>query len=173
MTQDTYPIELDAAAIEAVLPHRGDIRFVEHVTIVSSTHYIGQVRWAPEMPILQGHFPGMALVPGVFLVEAVAQVAGAGMLVGDERARSMRGKGYVGMLVGIRKCSFKRPVLPGEVVIVDVTSRQMSETAAALSASLTIHGDEVATIDILVANAPLDKVQAHIASLQTANQPQP
>ena len=124
------------------------------------------------MPILQGHFPGMALVPGVFLVEAVAQVAGAGMLVGDERARRM-GKGYVGMLVGIRKCSFKRPVLPGEVVVVDVTSRQMSETAAALSASLTIGDDDVATIEILVANAPLDKVQAHIESLRPAHQPTP
>ena len=172
MTQDTYPIELDAAAIEAVLPHRGDIRFVEHVTILSSTHYIGQVRWASSLPILQGHFPGMPLVPGVFLVEAVAQVAGAGMLVGDPYARSM-GKDNIGMLVGIRKCSFKRPVLPDELVMVNVTSRQMSETAAALSASLTIHGDEVATIDILVANAPLDKVQAHIASLQPANQPKP
>jgi len=164
LAEDTYPIELDAPAIESLLPHRGDIRFIRHVSVVSNSHFIGQASWPRDMPILQGHFPGMPLVPGVFLVEAVAQVAGAGMLAGDAYARSM-GSGYVGMLAGIRKCSFKRPVLPDEIVMIDVQSRQMSETAAALSASLRVGDDEVATIDMLVANAPKDKVQAHLASL--------
>ena len=87
------------------------------------------------------------------LVEAVAQVAGAGMLVGDPYARAM-GDGYIGMLAGIRKCSFKRPVLADEWVTIEVNSRQMSDTVAAVSGLLCVDQVEVASVDILAINTP-------------------
>lgn len=150
---DAYPIELDEAAIQRVLPHRGDILFIKRVTVLASNRYVGCAMWSRDLPILQGHFPGMPLVPGVLLVEAVAQVAGAGMLVGDAHARSM-GEGYLGMLAGIRKCSFKRPVRADEWVTIEVGSRQMAETAVSLSGLLRVGGDEVASVEILVVNTP-------------------
>ncbi|MDD4887939.1 MAG: 3-hydroxyacyl-ACP dehydratase [Thiomonas sp.] len=149
----SYPIELDAQAIEEVLPHRGEILCVRRITVLDCNHCIGHVIWAPDLPILQGHFPSMPMVPGALLIEAVAQVAGAGMLVGDVLARSMRGS-HVGVLAGVRKCSFKRPVQGDEWVRVEVRSRQMSAMAAAISAQLQIGAEEVASIDLLLVNTP-------------------
>lgn len=152
MTEDVvYPIELDEDDIQRVLPHRGEILFVKRVTILANNRYVGYATWSRDLHVLQGHFPGMPLVPGVLLVEAVAQVAGAGMLVGDAYARSM-GDGYLGMLAGIRKCSFKRPVLPDEWVVIEVASRQMSEAAVSLSGLLSVDNAEVASVEILVVN---------------------
>jgi 3-hydroxyacyl-[acyl-carrier-protein] dehydratase len=150
----TYPIELDADALQAVLLHRGEILCVRRLTVLDFNHYIGDVIWANDLPILQGHFPGMPMVPGALLIEAAAQVAGAGMLVGDPVARSMRGT-HVGVLAGVRKCSFRRPVRGGEWVRIEARSRQMSATAAAVSAELHVGAEEVASVEILLLNTPL------------------
>lgn len=161
------PIELDRAAIQQVLPHRGDILFLQRVTVLAHDTYQGRARWAADLPILQGHFPGMPVVPGVLLVEAVAQVAGAGMLVGDGYARSM-GEGYVGLLAGIRKCSFKRPVLPGDDVDISVSTRQMTDVAALVCGTLRVGDDDVGTVEILVVNAPRSALLEQLGRLQKA-----
>lgn len=157
MTELSYPIELGRKEINQVLPHRGDILFVRSVTVLAHDRFQGRALWPDDLPILQGHFPGMPIVPGVFLIEAVAQVAGAGMLVGDAYARSM-GPGFVGVLAGVRKCSFRRPVLAGEAVEIDAASRQMSSTGATVTAKVTIQGAEVATVEIFVVNVPRDSL---------------
>jgi 3-hydroxyacyl-[acyl-carrier-protein] dehydratase len=165
-----YPIELGEQEIAAVLPHRGDILFVNSLTVLSHNHYQGRAFWPRDLPILQGHFPGMPIVPGVFLIEAVAQVAGVGMLVGDPYARSMGGS-FVGVLAGVRKCSFKRPVLAGEAVTIDAASRQVSATGATVTARLTVDADEVAMIDIFLVNVPRAALEMELE--RTVRVPQP
>jgi 3-hydroxyacyl-[acyl-carrier-protein] dehydratase len=159
----TYPMELDAAAIQRVLPHRGEILFIHRVTVLAHDRYVGHARWAPELAILQGHFPGMPVVPGVLLVEAVAQVAGVGMLTGDAYARSM-GEDYLGLLAGIRKCSFKRPVLAGDTVDIAVSTRQMTDVAALVTGTLRRGPEEVGNVEILVVNTPRTVLMQHLDS---------
>lgn len=148
-----YPLALDAAAVYTLLPHTGEMQLIETLTVRDHDHFEARARWSADSAVLRGHFPGLPLVPGALLVELVAQVAGAGMRAGSPLARRLEGD-YVGMLAGIRKCSFRRPVLPGEPVEVVARTRPMSDTAAAVSALLTVGGEEAAQIDILVINTP-------------------
>jgi 3-hydroxyacyl-[acyl-carrier-protein] dehydratase len=156
-----YPIVLDAEAVGRLLPHRGEMRFIEQLTVLAHNHYQGIVRWSPDSAILQGHFPGLPLVPGVLLVEAVAQVAGAGMLAGDPYVRSM-GKELIGVLAGIRRCSFRRPVLPGEAVTAEVRCRQMAEAAVIASGSLVVADGEAASVEIFIVNSSREALTSRL-----------
>jgi 3-hydroxyacyl-[acyl-carrier-protein] dehydratase len=164
---DAYPIELDAAGIYALLPHRGEMQLVQALTVLDHDHFQARACWPADSAVLRGHFPGLPLVPGVMLVELVAQVAGAGMRAGSPAAHRLEGE-YVGLLAGIRKCSFKRPVLPGEVVAVDLRTRPMSETAAVASAQLTVGGAEAAQVEILVINTPRQTLEDSLPVAQAS-----
>ena len=159
-----YPIELDADAVYGLLPHRGELQLIEAITVLDHDHYQARARWSADSAVLRGHFPGMPLVPGVMLVELVAQVAGAGMRAGSPSARRLEGE-YLGMLAGIRKCTFRRPVLPQETVDVTVRTRPMSETAAAVSAVLSVDGEEAAQVDILLINTPSEQVEDSLGAM--------
>lgn len=152
-----YPLHFDADGVYRLLPHRGDMQLIDSLTVLDHDHYQALAWWSSDGTILRGHFPGLPLVPGVMLVELVAQVAGAGMRAASPAARRLTGDS-LGMLAGIRKCSFKRPVRPQERVQADVRIRPMSETAASVSAQLSVEGAEVAQIEILVINAPRQSV---------------
>ena len=150
-----YPITLDVPGIQAVLPHRGEVLFVRRVVILEQEHFVGEALWASDLHILQGHFPGLPVVPGVFLIEAVAQVAG--MLVGDERAANMEAD-HLGVLAGVRKCSFKRPVAADTAVRIEVRSRQMSPLAASVSGVVSDAAGELASIEILILKTPREQL---------------
>ncbi|MDP2369861.1 3-hydroxyacyl-ACP dehydratase FabZ family protein [Rhodoferax sp.] len=144
-----YPFALGRTEIEALLPHRGDIFVCQHLTVEGKHHFKGTARWPLANAVIQGHFPGLPVVPGVLLIEAMAQLAGAGLLAGDPYVRSLTGD-LLGVLASVRKCLFKHPVQPERDVEFVMHCRQMAPTAVQVAASVTTGEIEVAQLDIVV-----------------------
>ncbi len=144
-----YPSELNRLQIEALLPHRGAIFVCQHLTIKGPHSFVGTANWPLDNPIIQGHFPGLPVVPGAFLIETAAQLAGAGLLAGDPYVKSLTGD-LLGVLASVRKCVFKQPVLPGHAVVFAIACRQMAPMAVQVIATVNTRGLEAALLDIVM-----------------------
>ncbi|MBK1680608.1 hypothetical protein [Rhodocyclus tenuis] len=158
-----YPFVLDRAGIEGLLPHRGDIFVCQQLTIEGPHDFRGAARWPLSNSIIQGHFPGLPVVPGVFLIEAAAQLAGAGLLAGDPYLRTLDDD-LIGVLAGVRKTAFRRPVEVDRDVDFVIHCRQMAALAVQVNARATTGGVEVAELDLLMAYTPRQQLLAAIGA---------
>lgn len=153
-----YPIQLARNEIENLIPHRGDIFVCRSLMIDGPHDFRGIARWPLNNSIIAGHFPGMPVVPGVMLVEAMAQLAGAGLLRGDPYVKTLPGES-VGVLAGVRNCWFKSPVLPNTDVEFHIHCRQMAPLVVQINAVARVADAEVAKMDVVVAYTPREQLQ--------------
>jgi len=158
-----YPMRLEREELEQFLPHRGAIFACQRLIIEGPHQFKGVARWSLENPIIQGHFPGMPIVPGVMLIEAMAQLAGAGLLAGDPYVKTLP-QDSVGVLAAVRNCWFKQPVLPESEVEFTIQCRQVAPLLVQVSAQVKAAEAEVAKLDIALAYAPRTQLFAQPAA---------
>ena len=91
-----------------ILPHRYPFLLVDKIIYQDEHKVVGLKNVSFNEPQFQGHFPGYPVMPGVLLVEAMAQVGAVALLGGEET------KGKIGLLVGIDKARFRRQIVPGD-----------------------------------------------------------
>jgi 3-hydroxyacyl-[acyl-carrier-protein] dehydratase len=157
-----YPIALDRSGIEGLIPHRGAIFACERLLIESHSQFSGVARWPLNHSIIEGHFPGMSVVPGVLLIEAMAQLAGAGLLRGDPYTTTLP-QDSIGVLASVRNCWFKSPVLPDSDVEFQIQCRQLSSLAVQISARVEVTAVEVASLSAVIAYVPRDQMLAALS----------
>lgn len=127
-----------------VLPHRDPFLFVSEVTeLVPGERACGLWRLTGEEAFWPGHFPGRPTLPGVLMVEALAQM-GAIALLTDQRFA-----GKLPLFGGIDKARFRRQVLPGEVLELEVTLGQVSGIAGKGKGVATVNGEKACQVDLL------------------------
>jgi 3-hydroxyacyl-[acyl-carrier-protein] dehydratase len=112
---------LDVEAIKKLLPHRAPFLFVEKLSdIVPGESATGHKAVSFNEPHFQGHFPEFAVMPGVLIVEAMAQTAGA-LVVHTLGVEGAKRRVY---FMTIDKARFRRPVKPGDMLRIPVRALQ-------------------------------------------------
>lgn len=108
---------LTKADIETLIPHRAPILLVDELTGWEADTWLESLRHMPENePHFAGHFPGNPILPGVLIIEAMAQ--SAAILTSLSRGVTAENAYY--LFMGIEKCRFKAPVLPGQTLTMRV-----------------------------------------------------
>ena len=97
-------------------------------------------------PQFTGHFPGRPIMPGVLMVEALAQTAGIAVLTLDEY------RGKIGLFAGIDECRFRRLVVPGDTLRLEVTVEKLRGMFGRVKAVASVDGEAAveATLSIVV-----------------------
>ena len=104
-------MELDIRQIQEILPHRYPFLLIDRVTDMEAGKWARAVKCVTaNEPFFQGHFPGRPIVPGVLIMEALAQTGAAAILSEEEN------RGRLVVFGGIKNCRFKRQVTPGDVL---------------------------------------------------------
>jgi 3-hydroxyacyl-[acyl-carrier-protein] dehydratase len=127
---------LDITAIMEILPHRYPFLLIDRVVeVVRKQRIVALKNVTVNEPFFQGHFPGYPIMPGVLLVEAVAQAGGTLLLteIPDRHNKLM-------VFTGIERARFRRPVVPGDQVRIEVDVLQWRSRAVRMQGNVFVEG---------------------------------
>jgi len=137
---------LNAQQIQEIIPHRFPFLLVDRIIEVEwGRRAVGIKNVSMGEPFFQGHFPGYPVMPGVLIIEALAQV-GAVALLGSEEFR-----GKMALFAGIDNVRFKRQVVPGDTLRLEVEMGKMRRGVGTGTAVATVDGELAARGELMFA----------------------
>ena len=144
---------LDIHAIREILPHRYPMLLVDAVVELEEDRIVGIKNVSVNEPFFVGHFPDYPVMPGVLIVEAMAQVAGILVLnqMPDRKKKLV-------LLVSIEEAKFRRPVVPGNQLRIEMKVARRKATVAKMFGQATVDGVVVAEAMVMCKLA--DKAEA-------------
>lgn len=137
---------LTAKEIQAILPHRYPFLLVDRIEeIEKGKRAVGIKNVTMNEPFFQGHFPGNPIMPGVLIVEAMAQVGAVAVLSLEENA------GRLAVFAGIDKVRFRKQVIPGDVLHMEVELTALKRGIGKAKATAEVDGKVVCQGELMFA----------------------
>ncbi len=135
---------LDINDIRGILPHRYPFLLVDRIVELEAERVVGIKSVTCNEPFFQGHFPDFPVMPGVLIVEAMAQAAGVLVLKGiPDRHRK------VVLLVAIEHARFRKPVIPGDTLRLEMSVIKRKASVAKMAGVATVDGAVVAEAEVM------------------------
>ena len=146
-------IVLDAVQIQAIIPHRYPFLLVDRIVeLDAGKSAVGIKNVTMGDGFFQGHFPAYPVMPGVLIVEAIAQVGAVAMLSLEEHGEK------IAFFAGIDNVRFKRQVKPGDVLRLEVTLGQIRRNIGTGTGVATVNGVVACKGEFMFALAPKDSL---------------
>ncbi|MCA9834810.1 MAG: 3-hydroxyacyl-ACP dehydratase FabZ [Thermomicrobiales bacterium] len=140
---------MDSLAIRELLPHRYPFLLVDRILeLEPGVKSVGIKNVTANEPFFQGHFPEYPVMPGVLIVEAMAQTGGVALKVMDEY------KDKLALFAGINNVRFKRQVKPGDTLLMTVELGQFRRGIGTCNATATVDGELACKGELMFALVP-------------------
>jgi 3-hydroxyacyl-[acyl-carrier-protein] dehydratase len=135
---------LDINEIRRILPHRYPMLLVDRIVELEAERIVGIKNVTATEPFFSGHFPDFPVMPGVLIVEAMAQTAGVLVLksIPDRESKLV-------LLVSIESAKFRRPVVPGDQLRLEMVVLKRKYTVAKMAGRATVNGVLVAEAEVM------------------------
>ncbi|MCW5976742.1 MAG: 3-hydroxyacyl-ACP dehydratase FabZ [Bryobacteraceae bacterium] len=153
---------LDILEIRKILPHRFPMLLVDRIIELDAERIVGLKNVSGNEPFFNGHFPDFPVMPGVLIVEAMAQVAGVLVLRRlEERDRKLV------LLASIESAKFRRPVLPGDQLRIEMIVDKWKASVAKMHGTASVDGAVVAEATVMckLADKPAEQPASEPAAV--------
>lgn len=129
----------DREHIEGLLPHRDPFLFVDRLESATEQTIVGTRCFREDESFFRGHFPEYPVVPGVLLIEMMAQCGGAGV-----KEAGLVDRDGLFFLGTVEKAKFRRQVRPGDTVRIEITNDRISPRVIRQSGVVSVEGQKAA-----------------------------
>jgi 3-hydroxyacyl-[acyl-carrier-protein] dehydratase len=145
-------VDIKIEEIKQYLPHRYPMLFLDRVTELELGKYVkGYKNITTNEPFFMGHFPGKEIMPGVLILEAMAQVSG---ILGFKTMNKTPEEGSIYYFVGADNLRFKRPAVPGDKLVLESTVLTNKKGVWKFDCVASVENELVAKATILCADRP-------------------